>query len=121
MALFARVALGVAGFMALAIAGASPLVPMDGTESRPGRWLAALVYAALGLSCLWASLFDSAASVRARVAKSARLRWGTLLVIPALLLLGSAQLFGLDLPRPVLGAALLALIAGGIVLFFDMP
>ena len=107
--------------MALAIVGAALWVPMHGTESRPERWFAALVYAALGLSCLWAALFDRAASVRARVAKSARLRWGTLLLIPALLILGGARLFGLELPRPVLGAAGLAFLAGGTVLFFDMP
>ena len=44
-----------------------------------------------------------------------------LLLIPALLILGGARLFGLELPRPVLGAAGLAFLAGGTVLFFDMP
>ena len=56
------------------------------------------------------------------------LRWlpkaglrGFVALPPVTLILGGARLFGLELPRPVLGAAGLAFLAGGTVLFFDMP
>ena len=116
MTTLARTALCFFGLLLVAAGVLGGIAHREGALS----WPLALSYVAGGALVIWEAVVARAEHVRSLLRTSPRLRWGTALAAPSLLLLAGARLAGWELPGAAKGLLLGGLVVGLFVLFFDL-